>query len=141
MKAISIRQPWAWLILHAGKDIENRDWSTRYRGPVLIHASQGMTHSEYEEGLNLAQAIRKTLVVPGSPGHLLRMPAFTDLRRGGIVGQVDIVDCVQEHPSPWFFGDFGFVLANPRAIPFHRCKGMLGFFQPPVLPEEVSARG
>jgi len=55
MKCISIRQPWAWLIVRpdiigedtrarayaAGliKDIENRDWLTRYRGPVAIHAS------------------------------------------------------------------------------------------------------
>jgi hypothetical protein len=48
--ALSIRQPWAWLILHAGKDIENRDWPTKYRGPFLIHASKGMTRDEYETG-------------------------------------------------------------------------------------------
>ena len=46
-KAISIRQPWAWAIVHAGKDIENRDWSTRYRGPVCIHAAKGMTKDEF----------------------------------------------------------------------------------------------
>lgn len=40
MKALSIRQPWAWMILHAGKDIENREWPTRFRGRVLIHASK-----------------------------------------------------------------------------------------------------
>ena len=40
MKALSIRAPWWFCILHNGKDIENRDWSTRYRGPVLIHASK-----------------------------------------------------------------------------------------------------
>lgn len=34
MKALSIRQPWAWLILHAGKDIENRVWQTRFRGEL-----------------------------------------------------------------------------------------------------------
>lgn len=38
--AISIRAPWWWLISHGGKDIVNRSWRTRYRGPVLIHASQ-----------------------------------------------------------------------------------------------------
>jgi hypothetical protein len=43
MKALSIRQPWAWLILHAGKDIENRDRKPRnpalhFRGSFLIHA-------------------------------------------------------------------------------------------------------
>lgn len=35
MIALSIRQPWAWHILHSGKDIENRDWPTKFRGRVL----------------------------------------------------------------------------------------------------------
>lgn len=39
MKALSVRPPWAWAIAHAGKRVENRSWSTRYRGPLLIHAS------------------------------------------------------------------------------------------------------
>ncbi|WP_245839042.1 ASCH domain-containing protein [Yersinia kristensenii] len=39
MKALSIRQPWAWLIVNGYKDIENRTWNTKCRGPVLIHAS------------------------------------------------------------------------------------------------------
>ena len=34
---LSIRQPWAWLIVNGYKDIENRTWSTRFRGKVLIH--------------------------------------------------------------------------------------------------------
>lgn len=42
MKAISIQQPWAWAILHAGKDVENRTWRTTYRGPVAIHASKAV---------------------------------------------------------------------------------------------------
>jgi len=40
MKAILIRQPWAWLIVHGYKDVENRTWSTKYRGPILIHAGK-----------------------------------------------------------------------------------------------------
>ena len=40
MKALSVRQPWAWAIIHAGKDVENRTWGTRYHGPLLIHASK-----------------------------------------------------------------------------------------------------
>jgi hypothetical protein len=39
MKALSIKHPWAWAIVHAGKDIENRTWECRYRGEILIHAS------------------------------------------------------------------------------------------------------
>jgi hypothetical protein len=47
MKALSIRQPWAWLIVNGYKDIENRSWATKFRGPVLIHAAKGMTGAEY----------------------------------------------------------------------------------------------
>jgi hypothetical protein len=69
MKALSIRQPWAWLILNAGKDIENRDWPTHFRGRFLIHASKGMTHDEYEGGLDTLYEIDKRL-------HLCRHSRF-----------------------------------------------------------------
>lgn len=39
MKILSVRQPWAHLIVHGSKNIENRSWPTRYRGPFLVHAS------------------------------------------------------------------------------------------------------
>jgi hypothetical protein len=55
---------------------------------------------------------------------------FWDCRFGGIIGQVDIVDCVDKSASPWFVGPFGFVLRNPRILPFRPCKGALGFFNP-----------
>ena len=41
MKALSIKQPWAWLIVNGYKDIENRTWKTNYRGTFLVHASKG----------------------------------------------------------------------------------------------------
>lgn len=111
MKALSIRQPWAWRILHAGKDIENRDWRTSFRGRVLIHA-----------GVKLDER--------PDPGEPLDMP------RGGIVGAVTIVDCVAASSSKWFCGDYGFVLADPVACELIPCKGKLGFFE---VPPEVKA--
>jgi hypothetical protein len=39
VKALTIRQPWAYAILRLGKDVENRSWRTHYRGPLLIHAA------------------------------------------------------------------------------------------------------
>ena len=52
--ALSVRQPWAWAIIHADKDIENRSWQAvnhglRQRGRICIHAAKGMTRDEYEE--------------------------------------------------------------------------------------------
>lgn len=125
--AISIRQPWAWLILHAGKDIENRSWPTRLRGRVLIHAAKGMTRAEYEDALMTAKMVSCTRPFP--EGTML--PAFNELPRGGIVGSVEIVDCVSDSISPWFFGSYGFVLRAPEPLPFRPLKGELGFFRVP----------
>ena len=118
--ALSIRQPWAWLILNAGKGIENRDWLTRIRGPIYLHASKGMTKDEYEDGADTLRHIRGSEIV---------LPHFDALERGGIVGRVDIVDCVCAHDSPQFFGEYGFVLANPMTLPFRPYRGALGFFK------------
>jgi hypothetical protein len=48
---------------------------------------------------------------------------------GGIVGVADIVDCVTASKSPWFVGNFGFVIANARPLPFYACRGALGFWK------------
>jgi hypothetical protein len=59
------------------------------------------------------------------------MPAFDELPRGGIIGSVELTDCVGGtifNASPWFFGPYGFVLANPEPLPFQPLKGKLGFF-------------
>ncbi len=121
MRALSIRQPWAWLILNAGKDIENRQWATKYRGRILIHASKGMTRAEYDGAASYAWAC----------GFVHRVAPFDDLPRGGIVGEAEIVDCVTTSDSPWFVGDYGFVLRNAKPLPYLPFKGRLGFFDAP----------
>lgn len=40
MKALSIKQPWAHLIVSGVKDVENRSWKTNYRGRIFVHASK-----------------------------------------------------------------------------------------------------
>jgi len=50
VKAISVRQPWAYAILHLGKRVENRDWrGCSYRGPVLIHAAKTLVLRVFDE--------------------------------------------------------------------------------------------
>lgn len=119
--ALSVRGPWWWLILHANKDIENRDWPTKFRGTIFLHASKGMTRAEYEDGDDMLW------LDPGA-----ELPPYEKLERGGIVGTVEIADCVTDSDSEWFFGKYGFVLRNPKPLPFAPCKGSLGFFKPPV---------
>jgi hypothetical protein len=126
-KALSIRQPWAWAIINAGKDIENRSWSTKYRGPVCIHAAKGMTDSEWCDAMDF---IDKALPVTrqGQFGRRASAIHSAEAKRGGIIGVADIVDCVDASESPWFFGPYGFVLKNVRPVPFIPVKGALGFF-------------
>ena len=120
MKTLSIRQPWAWAIIKAGKDFENRDWPTIYRGPLLIHAAKTFEF----DGL---QSLEGITAVP--------IPEVADFQRGGIVGIVDLVDCIEatdemlEKHRPWLFGPYGFKLVNPRPLPFHPCKGKLRLFE------------
>jgi hypothetical protein len=116
--ALSIRQPWAWAVIAAGKDIENRDWPTRFRGPVAIHASAGMTRAEWSEAAYFISRLTGAST-----------PAAPSLHRGGIIGVAEVVGCVEASDSPWFFGRYGFVLRNSRAVPFIPVKGALGFFK------------
>lgn len=131
MKALSIRQPWAWLIVNGYKDIENRSWPTRLRGEVLVHASKGMTREEYEDVAGMLE-----------PGGIfanerlsklgIKLPTFEALERGGIVGKTTIVGCANQSQSPWFFGPTGFVLTDSTPLPFVPFKGALGFFDVPA---------
>ena len=113
--ALSIRQPWADAIIWHGKDIENRDWRTDFRGPVCIHAAKAWGRAEKAD-LDFIERNTGTKLEVAQP--LL----------GGIIGVADIVDCVEDSESKWFFGRFGFVLRNARPVEFIPVKGSLGFF-------------
>jgi hypothetical protein len=75
-----------------------------------------MTRAEYEE----SAAFMTSIGVECPPAH--------DLLRGGIIGTVDIVTVVRTHPSPWFFGPCGIVLASPAAVDIISATGALGLF-------------
>lgn len=95
MKALSLRQPWLWVVLH-GKTIENRVWNTHYRGRFLLHASKGMTRCEYENARAFCEPVWETL---GQDPD--QMPAFDSplLARGRIAGIATITDVVP--PALW----------------------------------------
>ncbi len=131
MKVLSIRQPWAWLIIHGGKDIENRTWHTKYRGRFLVHASKGMTGKEYCDGLEFAMRAGWISESPEFP-----FPTSQQMLQewcGGIIGSVELVDCVTASESPWYMGEVGFVLRDPKPILFTPYKGRLGLFNAPEL--------
>ncbi|PRF55466.1 ASCH domain-containing protein [Burkholderia multivorans] len=135
MKALSIRQPWAWLVAAGHKDIENRTWPTSYRGPLLIHASAGMTRQEYEDAFQFA-------LQAGGIQLVHRMPGVKELERGCIVGVVDLFDCVppSRRSSPWHIdGCYGLAVRNARPLPFIPYKGQLGIFEVPDSMLKVAA--
>jgi hypothetical protein len=117
LKALSIMQPWAWLIVNGHKDIENRTWWTNYRGPVLIHAGK--------------KADAHFMPPHWEWSHITPPEAFDF---GGIIGRAEIIDCTRDSLSPWFHGPFGFVLDNMEPLPFQPCRGALGFFVPDFTP-------
>lgn len=122
MIALSIRQPWAHFIVHGAagkfKDIENREWRTPFRGRCLIHASKSGTKRDFAATI---ENVREVLGIDLQLG-------FDDVQRGGVIGAVDILGCVDASDSPWFMGPHGFLLHAPRALPFTPMPGRLGFF-------------
>lgn len=109
MKSISIKQPWASLIVHGIKDIENRTWKCpqKYIGKrVLIHSS-----SSKKGGWNLTRGQESSLEQSDS---IINHIFFDQLPFGAIIGSVKIVDCVQNHPSVWAErGVYNWVLSEP----------------------------
>ena len=84
MKALTVKQPWAWAIASGEKGIENRTWAPAYRGPLLIHA-----------GLKFDALAEPPIVVP------------SDLPTGRIVARVELVDVVpleEVEDDPWAMG-------------------------------------
>jgi hypothetical protein len=94
-KTLSIKQPWASLIAHNIKPIENRTWKTSFRGRIFIHAS--------------AKKIKtKDILFPSNevwlnnvPRYMRKAAFFNKNITSAIIGEVDIIDCVINHPSIW----------------------------------------
>ncbi|MBF4549250.1 hypothetical protein [Pseudoclavibacter sp. VKM Ac-2888] len=148
MRVLTVRQPWAWAILHGGKDVENRSRKLAgdYRGPIAIHAALGKTAA-------LTDAQERLLLDHDIDGLIGAWLGGEPVLGGAIVGVVDLVDVhgaigYWDRDNRWHLGccetpwaETGFehasgladqlpvhlVLANPRPltepIPF---KGGLG---------------
>lgn len=162
MKAISVQQPWASLIVHGIKDIENRTWQTKFRGKVYIHATAKESGALYEL-LNDKQIEKMNNHWTDSP--------YPNRPLSAIIGEVDIVDCVINHPSIWaektpyreeddFMDEkdernyyknilpnikpiYNWVLANPVLYekPILNVKGALSFWEPEDCLQECIACG
>lgn len=139
MKALTIIQPWASLIVDGLKTWEMRGWWTSYRGPLAIHAGRGkLTHHEMRGN---EEALRTW--VAGTIGEKGRMAAAyflrTDLPKGRIIGMADLADCINinklarseilknglSDPDD----GFAWVLKNVRSFDGPEINGALGLWE------------
>ncbi|HAF48556.1 MAG TPA: hypothetical protein DCL08_04850 [Anaerolineaceae bacterium] len=120
VKVLSVHQPWAWLIVNGYKDVENRSWKTNYRGPLYIHAGKKFDEADY----NSLMSQFKSIV----------FPQMNQFKFGGIIGIVDLVDCLEDYRSIWFQKEinnkkhYAWVLTNPQKVKFFRIRGQQGLF-------------
>lgn len=114
-KALSVQQPFASLEVLGIKDIENRTWKTDYRGRIYIHASAYkklnftvLTKEQYNDACDKFEW-NSTTVKP-----------VDQWDRSAIIGHVDIVDCVVNHPSIWAEKTSGVIDTNTKEFIPHR---------------------
>jgi len=131
MMALSIRQPWAWLItqgqaVQPPKVAEFRTWATEYRGWLLIHASK----TRDADGWAAARAVAEQ--------HQVELPAPAEVATGGIVGAARLADCVAHSDCPWYYaakagGDRrALLLADATPVAFVPWRGEQGLFDIPL---------
>jgi hypothetical protein len=127
IKALSLKQPFAWLIANGYLLVDDRTWGTQYRGPILIHASKGLYEAYY-------QHIKSNTDVP--------IPDRDKLEYGGVVGIAKLVLCSKPGELPAgisreqraHFGGvhqeyYGFLFEQARPLPLIPCAGKLGIFE------------
>ena len=137
MRALSIRQPWAFAVVVGAKTVENRTWSSTYVGPLAIHASRREEREAVPEVLRMVHGQLR----PPFDMERLRRLYEENKRLGCVVGQVEMTGCTKggdagtwdEAMVRWFKGPFGFVFENARIatqpIPF---RGRLGLWELPA---------
>ena len=122
--ALSVQQPWAWAILHAGKDIENRTWLP----PRHIIGRRLWIHASKKR-----QPIEPVELLPPFSFDDDDSPGLADLPLGAILGSVRVVGSTDSAPGHhWFNGPIGWVLVDPSPLPMPvGARGSLGLWRVP----------
>lgn len=126
MKALSLSQPWDYVILHPPfKDVENRSWYTSYRGRIVIHRAKSIDKAGWLWMRENQARLGLTNV------DIAAMWGILESKSSGLVGEVDITDVVECATSRWAFpGQMHWLLENPKPydeiIPY---RGRMGLFE------------
>lgn len=138
LKCLSIQQPWSWLIVNGHKDIENREWTTSYRGPVLIHAGAKIDDDWFNHRTGFP-----TNAHPMRDLAPADMPARQDYAIKALLGMANLIDVVEDSSSPWFVGRYGFVFIDAKPfkepIPYSGSLRLFDVAREVVANAEVSS--
>jgi hypothetical protein len=122
--ALTIQQPWAWVICYLDKRIENRDWAPPRQmigRHIAIHAGKAFD----EDGFRWLFR-NKLITVPFPPASSVR---------GAVIGVATLDSVITRSDDPWLQGHFGWVLRDVQALPSPvPCRGALKLW---ALPEGV----
>jgi hypothetical protein len=131
MKVLTVKNPWAFLIIHYGKNIENRTRKTNYRGRIAIHASLKSDEGAY-------QTFSTSPIANKAFNAIRERRAEIEKLNGHIIGTVEIYNCTRPeltaaaNPSPWGEMDaaWHYWLKDPIALPEPiAARGMLGLWE------------
>jgi hypothetical protein len=143
MKVITIKQPYAQLICERIKTIENRSWKTSFRGRVLIHTSA--KPNRYPLDMVFTEKQLDEMLKNNTEnywcGHEYFGAKYYD---SAIIGSVEIVDCVKDHPSVWAEkGVWNWILDNAVLFPepILKVSGKLSFWDYPNIIAEPDEYG
>ena len=106
------------MIVNGHQDIENRTWYSGVTGKVLVHAAKTYSKKYHDE---MSETLWKE--------DKIKLPPYSEMELGGVIGSVEIKKCVRRHNSRWKNPTkFGFVLDAAEKLPFRKVKGDIGFF-------------
>lgn len=132
--ALSIKQPWSWLICRGIKDVENRTWHIHM--PPLLNYPATPRRIYVHTGAKIDDKAWRFIVQridADTDLELISLAARHALALQAIIGEVDIIGCTGNSDSPWFTGPYALMLAG--GILYDKpisCKGQLGFFDPGI---------
>ncbi|MBY0228782.1 MAG: ASCH domain-containing protein [Gemmataceae bacterium] len=144
VRALSLKQPWAALVVAGRKTIEVRRWPVSHRGPLAIHAAKiddtrPQAWARIDDGLAGLARLRGGVI---GLATLADCRAYSDPEAFAADGALHLNDPAWWEPE----GLFGFVLQGARAVPFVRAVGNVRLFTveieeaPAGPPPEVSRR-
>lgn len=130
MKTLTMKQPWAQLLVEGHKKIETRSWNTSFRGELLIHSSKKFYFSDMQ-------------ICEVDEHYKRAIPDYTKLATGAIIGSVLITDCVRAEDirgtlsaaelafGNYSDGHFAWITARPRLFknPIMNVNGALSLWE------------